>query len=107
MALRTRIKAELKVMDKPAVEAASGAVAGRLLKMPQLAQGVGEGGAVSVYLSMPGELGTSAIISELFKRSKKIYIPKVTRRDVRSCRPRHLCELFRGAAFKTFILSTI
>lgn len=101
MTLRKYIKAELKVMDTPAVEAASGAVAGHLLKMPQLAQGVGEGGAVSVYLSMPGELGTSAIISELFKRGKKIYIPKVTRRGVKSRRPP--CQKYSHMLFSTLL----
>lgn len=63
-------------MSKPAVDTASAAVAERLLEAPELAAG-GSGGAVSVYLSMPGELGTEAVVRELFKRGKKIYIPKV------------------------------
>lgn len=75
-ALRKRIKLELQAMSKPAVDTASAAVAERLLEAPELAAG-GSGGAVSAYLSMPGELGTEAIVRELFKRGKKIYIPKV------------------------------
>lgn len=75
--LRKRIKSELKAMSASAVDAASIAVAERLLASPQLAKSDNGGGAVSVYLSMPGELGTTAIVSELFKRGKKVYIPKV------------------------------
>lgn len=79
MALRKSIKAELKAMSEAAVDAASTAVAERLLATPQLAaRSGGGGGGVSVYLSMPGELGTAAVVSELFKRGKKIYIPKVS-----------------------------
>lgn len=78
-ALRKRIKSELKQMSDEAVGVASAAVAERLLALPQLQQQEGGdgGGAVSVYLSMPKELGTSAIVSGLFKRGKKVYIPKV------------------------------
>ncbi|CAM9734204.1 unnamed protein product [Ectocarpus sp. 8 AP-2014] len=78
-ALRKRIKSELKQMSDEAVGVASAAVAERLLSFPQLQQQeCGDaGGAVSVYLSMPKELGTSAIVSGLFKRGKKVYIPKV------------------------------
>ncbi|CAM9582451.1 unnamed protein product [Scytosiphon promiscuus] len=79
-ALRKRMKAALKEMDDATVDAASAAVAPRLLACPQLQQEIVEGGcegAVSVYLSMPGELGTADMVSELFKRGKKVYIPKV------------------------------
>lgn len=79
-ALRKRIKSELKQMSDEAVGAASAAVAEKLLAFPQLQQlegGDGGGGAVSVYLSMPKEISTSAIVSGLFKRGKKVYIPKV------------------------------
>lgn len=76
MALRKRIKLELKAMSKSAVDTASSAVAARLLASSQLREGSG-GDAVSIYLAMPGELHTQAIISELFKRGKKVYIPKV------------------------------
>lgn len=73
-------------MGASAVEAASAAVAERLLASPQLAEtskgSGGGGGAVSIYLSMPGELGTSAIVSELFRRGKKLYIPKVQRENL-------------------------
>lgn len=77
--LRKRIKVKLKTMSKAAVDAASNAVADKVLGSKQLAESAGGSptGAISVYLSMPGELGTSAIISELFKRGKKVYIPKV------------------------------
>lgn len=82
--LRKRVKSELKAMSEAAVDAASAAVAERLLACPQLQQGStaveGGGGAVSVYLSMPGELGTADIVSGLFKRGKKVYIPKVCRK---------------------------
>ena len=81
MVLRKHIKAKLKGMNESSIEDASRAVAERLLKMPQLAESVGGGGAISVYLSMPGELGTSTVLRELFKRGKKIYIPKVTRQS--------------------------
>lgn len=71
-------------MSQSAVDAASSAVATRLLASTQLAEegtggGSGDsgGGAVSIYLAMPGELHTQAIVSELFKRGKKVYIPKV------------------------------
>lgn len=76
MALRKRTKSEMKAMSEPAVEAASSAVVERLLKAPELA--TSGGGAVSVYLSMPGEVDTAAaVVSELFKRGKKVYTPKV------------------------------
>eukprot|EP00752_Nemacystus_decipiens_P016437 g14693.t1 len=75
--LRKRIKSELKTMSEAGVDAASARVAERLLAFPQLQQGSGTGRVVSVYLSMPGELGTAAIVSGLFKREKKVYIPKV------------------------------
>lgn len=75
MGLRKRIKLEMKAMSEAAVEAASSAVVERLLKAPELA--TSGGGAVSVYLSMPGEVDTAAVVSELFKRRKKVYIPKV------------------------------
>ena len=77
MALRKRIKLELRAMSQSAVDAASSAVAARLLASSQLAEGTGDGGAVSIYLAMPGELHTQAIVNELFKRGKKVYIPKV------------------------------
>lgn len=82
-AIRKRIKSELKALSEGAVDAASAAVAERLLACPQLQQGnIGEG-AVSVYLSMPGELGTAAIVSGLFKLGKKVYIPKVRKTRAR------------------------
>lgn len=83
--MRKRIKSELKTMGEAAVDSASAAVSERLLACPQLQQGSNgddRRGGVSVYLSMPGELGTAAIISGLFKRGKKVYIPKVRRRSV-------------------------
>lgn len=80
-ALRKRMKSELKAMSEEAVSAASAAVAERLLAFPQLLQQQDkdkeQSGAVSVYMSMPGELDTTAIVSELFKRGRKVYIPKV------------------------------
>lgn len=75
--LRKCMKLELKAMSKSAVDTSSAAVAERLLEAPELAEGGSGGGAVSIYLSMPGELDTAAVVSELFKRGKKIYIPKV------------------------------
>ena len=92
--MRKRIKSELKAIDEEAAGAASAAVAERLLACPQL-QTQGGGGAVSVYLSMPAELGTSAIVSGLFKLGWKVYIPKVQKErpisPLPSHRPRHLC----------------
>lgn len=88
--MRKRIKSELKAMSEAAVDAASASVAERLLVCPQLQQrstGEGGGGGVSVYLSMPGELGTAAIVSGLFKRGKKVYIPKVCRRQKKRSAP--------------------
>ncbi|CAM9647194.1 unnamed protein product, partial [Hapterophycus canaliculatus] len=78
--LRKRMKAALKAMSDTTVDAASAAVAERLLACPELQRENCDGGregAVSVYLSMPGELGTADIVNELFKRGKKVYIPKV------------------------------
>ena len=83
MAFRKQIKLQLKAMSQSAVDTASSAVAARLLASSQLAEdtsssgGSSGGGAVSIYLAMPGELNTQAIVSELFKRGKKVYIPKV------------------------------
>eukprot|EP00903_Cladosiphon_okamuranus_P009310 g8882.t1 len=76
-AMRKRIKSELKAMSEGAVDTASAAVAERLLACPQFRKGSTGEGAVSVYLSMPGELGTAAIVGGLFKLGKKVYIPKV------------------------------
>lgn len=80
--MRKRIKSELLAMSETAVKVASAAVAERVLACPQLQQGSGVEGAVSVYLSMPGELGTAGIVSGLFERGKKVYIPKVCRAEV-------------------------
>lgn len=76
--MRQRIKAALKGMDKYAVDAGSATVVERLLVTPQLAEPSAQNSGVSVYLSMPGELATEALVVELFKRGKKVYIPKVS-----------------------------
>ena len=102
--MRKRIKSDLKAMSEAAVDAGSAAVAERLLACPQLqerssGEGVeGGGGAVSVYLSMPGELGTAAIVSGLFKLGKKVYIPKVCRRIVTYCSSRGLPQIRMNTA---------
>lgn len=80
--MRKRIKVALKSMDKSAVHAGSAAVVERLLATPQLAEPGAQCSGVSVYLSMPGELATKALVIELFKRGKKVYIPKVMTRGV-------------------------
>lgn len=75
-AMRKIMKAELKSMAPSKVDAGTAAVAERLLALPLL-QKSSKTRAVSVYLSMPGELGTAALVSTLFQRAKKVYIPKV------------------------------
>lgn len=72
--IRKRIEGMLKLTDKSRIDAGSAAVAERLLATPQL----DEARVVSVYLSMPQEMGTAAVVSDLFKRGKKVYIPKVS-----------------------------
>lgn len=96
-AMRKSIKSALKLMTEDEVDAGSAAVVERLLATPQLKDGVpGAGGGasgVSVYLSMPGELATKALVSELFRRGKKVYIPKVrNKNDMFS--PEHEGRLF-------------
>lgn len=76
-AMRKRIKSELKAISEEAAGAAAAAVAERLLAFPQLEKKSGGGGGASVYLSMPGELGTAAVVGGLFKLGWKVYIPKV------------------------------
>lgn len=76
-AMRKSIKSELKAISEEAAGAASAAVAERLLAFPELEKKSSGGGGASVYLSMPGELGTAAVVSGLFKLGWKVYIPKV------------------------------
>lgn len=92
-AMRKSIKAALKLMREDEVGAGSAAVVGRLLATSQLQEGVpaagGGASGVSVYLSMPGELATKALVSELFRRGKKVYIPKVRYAHKQQILPEH------------------
>lgn len=73
VAMRKRIEGVLKSMEKTRIGEASAAITERLLATPEMKAA----DVVSIFLSMPREVGTSGILSELFSSHKKVYIPKV------------------------------
>ncbi|CAM9981892.1 unnamed protein product [Discosporangium mesarthrocarpum] len=71
--LRKRIKGVLRAMSDQVVVSSSEALAQRVVDTPQFQ----DSKIVSIYLSMPKEVQTRDILRELFRRGKKVYIPKL------------------------------
>ena len=72
-AFRTEIKRALKSLSAESVDAQSAAVHLRLLDLPHYQSCK----AVSIYLSMNGEVATTTTVEQCFRDSKKVFIPKI------------------------------
>mmetsp|Transcript_12755 Transcript_12755/g.22728 ORF Transcript_12755/g.22728 Transcript_12755/m.22728 type:complete len:220 (-) Transcript_12755:137-796(-) len=72
-ALRKTIEAKLKQLSQDVVMESSVKIASKLLQRPEVSRAT----CVSIYLAMPQEANTNALVEGLFKEKKRLFVPKV------------------------------
>lgn len=84
-ALRKAAKAKLSALTPEMKSVGSAAVTASLCARPEFAAA----SSVAVYLSMPDEVDTAAIISEIFKSGKRCFVPRLVDFTPLWCSIRH------------------
>lgn len=87
--LRKRISAALNVIDKVEIERQSQYLAERICALPEFR----DAKVLSVYLEMPKEAATRALLEAAFAANKRVYVPKITGRGAEDLAMVHALSL--------------
>ncbi|KAJ0400103.1 hypothetical protein ATCC90586_005124 [Pythium insidiosum] len=88
-AMRQRIAASLRAVEDAEITRQSEAIAARIVALPAFQQAA----TLSVYLHMPKEASTRALLLAAFHHGKKVYVPKITGKNAEDMAMLHALDL--------------
>jgi 5-formyltetrahydrofolate cyclo-ligase len=99
-ALRKELKAVLRSISAEARAEQSALVAARVLALPQYR----EAASVALYLSLPAEVDTAAIVTAVLASNKKCYIPRWAKKDRTAAPSCAMCRYYSGGRKMDMVL---
>ncbi|GLE06041.1 hypothetical protein PINS_up015252 [Pythium insidiosum] len=88
-AMRQCIAATLRAVEDTEITRQSEAIAARIVSLPSFQRA----GSLSVYLHMPKEASTRALLVAAFKQGKKVYVPKITGKSAEDMAMLHAVDM--------------